>query len=124
MKKTVFIIGEILAVLLCIVFLPVFIILCICEGGGSRSGKPVGLSHPTPISVDKIKKAKILIEASSSVEEINEVLEDYLGLKHYEHKIEFLKNNFNVEVFDKQEGDSLEFEFELIANHILNMQIC
>ena len=119
MKKTFFMIGKVLLILVCIVFLPLFFVLYIWGGRSTPNGNPVSSPPPSPISVDKIEKAKILIEASTSVEEVDEVLEDYVGLKTYEHKIEFLKKHFNSEVIDKHEDDSPEFEFTLLASAVI-----
>lgn len=61
-----------------------------------------------------------MIEISSSIQEIDEVLENYLVLKTYEHKNEFLNKHLNVFLFDKCEGDTSEYEFNFLANHVIN----
>ena len=121
MKKNFFMVGKILLVLIFIIFLPVCITLYILNGRMVPKGKPVSSPPPSPISVDKVEKIKILIESSATIEEVDEVLEEYAGLKNYGHKIEFLKKHFNAHVVDKHEDDSPELEFILLASSIIGV---
>ena len=93
MKKTFFMIGKILLVLVCIVFLPLFFVLYIWGGRSTPNGKPVSSPPPPPISVDQIEKAKILIEASTSVEEVDEVFEDCVFCIVSRCKVNFKTND-------------------------------
>ena len=68
----------------------------------------------------RLEMIKALIELSPTVEEADDIINEYFGFETSKEKIAFLKGMFEVEVIDVKRDDSDEMIYNFMLNAIIN----